>query len=86
MLSVLAPVLIDRSLDLNDVISSDGPFSDSCREHKNRIIEKGSGRQPKMQKSVEKMIGGRFGQRLGLPEWVENGWDFRRFGLLNYLK
>jgi len=29
------------------------------------------------------MIGGRFGQQLGLPEWVKNGWDFKRFGLLN---
>ncbi len=50
MLSALAPVLIDRGLDRNDVVSGDGPFSDSQRRHSHRITEKGCGRRPKMKK------------------------------------
>jgi len=64
MLSALAPVLIDRGLDLNDVLSDDGSFSDSQRQHNHRITEKRWGRQPK----VKKIIG-----RGNLNEiWVEN--------------
>ena len=33
MLSTPAPVLIDRGLDWNDVVSGDGPFSDSNGQH-----------------------------------------------------
>ena len=69
MLSALAPVCIDRGLDLNDVVSGDGPFSDSNGQHSNCITEKGFGRHPKMKKS-EKKIGGvkidcKIGQKLG---------------------
>ncbi len=50
MLSALAPVLIDRGLNWNDVVSGDGPFSDSNGQHSHCITEKGFGRQPKMKK------------------------------------
>jgi hypothetical protein len=50
MLSAPAPVSIDRGLDWNDVVSGDGPFSDSNGQHSHCITEKGFGRQPKMQK------------------------------------
>jgi hypothetical protein len=51
MLSALAPVLVDRGLDWNDIVSGDGPFSDGQGQHIHRITEKGCGRQPKMKKS-----------------------------------
>lgn len=50
MLSAPAPVLVDRGLDWNDVLSGDGPFSDGQRQHIHRITKKGCGRQPKMKK------------------------------------
>jgi len=50
MLSALAPVLIDRGLDLNNAISGDGSFSDSQRQHNHRITEKRWGRQPLQEK------------------------------------
>ena len=50
MLSAPAPVLIDRGLDGNDVVSGDGPFSDSNGQHSHCITEKGFGRQPKVKK------------------------------------
>ena len=51
MLSASAPVFIDCGLDWNDVVSSDGPFSNSNGQHSHCITEKGFGRQPKMKKS-----------------------------------
>ena len=48
MFSTLAPVLVDRGLDWNDVVSGDSPFSDSQRQHNHCITEKGCGRQPKI--------------------------------------
>ena len=50
MLSALAPMLIDRGLDLDDIVSGDGPFSDNQRQHDHCITKKGCGRQPKMKK------------------------------------
>jgi hypothetical protein len=58
MLSAPAPVLVDRGLDWNDVLSGDSPFSDSQRQHIHRITEKGCGRQPKMKKSEKNLVGG----------------------------
>ena len=58
MLSAPAPVLVDRGLDWNDVLSGDGPFSDGQRQHIHCITEKGYGRQPKMQKSEKNLVGG----------------------------
>ncbi len=58
MLSASAPVFIDRGLDWNDVVSSDGPFSDSNGQHSHCITEKGFGRQPKMKKSEKKFLKG----------------------------
>ena len=58
MLSAPAPVLVDRGLDRSDVLSGDGPFSDSQRQHIHRITEKGYGRQPKMKKSEKNLVGG----------------------------
>ena len=58
MLSALAPVLVDRGLDWNDIVSGDGPFSDDQREHIHCITEKGCGRQPKMKKSEKNLVGG----------------------------
>ena len=55
MLSAPAPVFIDRGLDWNDVVSGDGPFSDSNGQHSHCITEKGFGRQPKIKK-VEKIL------------------------------
>ena len=57
MFSAPAPVLIDRGLDWNDVVSGDGPFSDSNGQHSHCITEKGFGRQPKMKKSEKKFDG-----------------------------
>jgi len=69
MFSALAPVLSDRGLDWSDVVSGNGPFSNSQRQHNHCITEKGCGRQPKMKKSG-KNFGGleidrRIGQNLG---------------------
>ena len=52
MFSAPAPVSIDRGLDWNDVVSGDGPFSDSNGQHFHCITEKGFGRQPKMKKNL----------------------------------
>ena len=57
MLSTPAPVFIDRGLDRNDVVSGDGPFSDSNGQHSHCITEKGFGRQPKMKKSRKILMG-----------------------------
>jgi len=51
MLSAPAPVLIDRGLDWNDVVSGDGPFSDGNGQHIHYIPERARGRQAKMKKS-----------------------------------
>lgn len=69
MLSALAPMLIDRGLDWNDVVSGDSPFSDSQRQHYHCITEEGRGRQPKMKKSEKNFdevgFDRRIGQKLG---------------------
>ena len=65
MLSTLAPVHIDRGLDWNDVVSGDGPFSDSNGQHSHCITEKGCGRQPKMKKSGKNFDGVEFDRRIG---------------------
>ena len=70
MLSALAPVLIDRGLDWNDVVSGDGPFSDSNGQHSHCITEKGFGRQPKMQKIGKKIFEGNLIAEL-IKSWVE---------------
>ena len=54
MLSTPAPVFIDRGLDRNDVVSGDGPFSDSNGRHSHYITEKGLGRQTKVKKNEKK--------------------------------
>ncbi len=66
MLSASAPMFIDRGLDWNDVVSGDGPFSDSNGQHSNCITEKGFGRQPKMKKSEKKIDGVEFNPRIVL--------------------
>ncbi len=70
MLSTPAPVFIDRGLDGNDVVSGDGPFSDSQRQHSHRITEKGCGRQPKMKKSEKNLVGCNLTAEL-VRSWVE---------------
>ena len=65
MLSAPAPVFIDRGLDWNDVVSGDGPFSDSNGQHSHCITEKGFGRQPKMKKSGKNIDGMEFERRIG---------------------
>jgi len=65
MLSALAPVLIDRGLDWNDIVSGDGPFSDGQRQHDHCITEKGFGRQPKMKKNEKNFDGMEFERRIG---------------------
>ena len=70
MLSTPAPVFIDRGLDWNDVVSGDGPFSDSNGQHSYCITEKGFGRQPKMKKSGKIFDGVEFYRRL-VKNWVE---------------
>ena len=70
MLSTPAPVLIDRGLDWNDVVSGDGPFSDSNGQHSHCITEKGCGRQPKMKKS-EKILTGWNLTAESAKSWVE---------------
>jgi hypothetical protein len=65
MLSALAPVLIDGGLDVNDVVSGDGPFSDNQRQHDHCITKKGRGRQPKMKKSEKFFSEMEFGWRIG---------------------
>jgi hypothetical protein len=42
MTSTPAPVFIDRGLDGNDVVSGDGPFSDSKGQQSHCITEKDS--------------------------------------------
>ena len=64
MLSAPAPVLIDRGLDWNDVVSGDSPFSDGQRQHDHCITEKGFGRQPKMKKSGKNFDGVEFDCRI----------------------
>ena len=51
MLSALAPVCIDRGLDLNDISVGDGSFSDGNGQHTHCITERAQGRQPKMGES-----------------------------------
>jgi hypothetical protein len=70
MLSAPAPVLVDRGLDWNDVLSGDGPFSDGQRQHIHRITKKGCGRQPKMKKSGKKIGGWNLTVKL-VRSWVE---------------
>jgi hypothetical protein len=65
MLSAPAPVLIDRGLNWNDVVSGDGPFSDSNGQHSHCITEKGFGRQPKMKKSEKNYGRMRFDRKIG---------------------
>jgi len=56
MFSALAPMLIDGGLDVDDVVSGDGPFSDNQRQHDHCITKKGCGRQPKMKKSGKNFL------------------------------
>ena len=70
MLSAPAPVFIDRGLDWNDVVSGDGPFSDSNGQHSHCITEKGFGRQPKMKKSGKILIGWNLTAK-SVKIWVE---------------
>ena len=70
MLSTPAPVLIDRGLDWNDVVSGDGPFSDSNGQHSHCITEKGLGRQPKVKKNEKKLMGRNLTAELA-KNWVE---------------
>ena len=65
MLFAPAPVLIDRGLDWNDIVSCDKPFSDSNWQHSHCITEKGFGRQPKMKKSGKKYCARDLGGELG---------------------
>ena len=46
----------EGGLDWNDVVSGDGPFSDSNGQHSHCITEKGFGRQPKMKKSGKNFV------------------------------
>ena len=71
MLSTLAPVLVDRGLDMNDIVSCDSPFSDSNGQHSHCITEKGFGRQPKMKKSGKNFDGVDLTAEL-VKIWVEN--------------
>jgi hypothetical protein len=70
MLSTLAPVLVDRGLDWNDIVSCDRPFSDSNGQHSHCITEKGFGRQPKIKK-VEKILRGWNLTAESVKSWVE---------------
>jgi len=70
MLSTPAPVFIDRGLDGNDVVSGDGPFSDSNGQHSHCITEKGFGRQPRMKKSGKILMGWNLIAEL-VRSWVE---------------
>jgi hypothetical protein len=70
MLSTPAPVFIDRGLDWNDVVSSDGPFSDSNGQHSHCITEKGFGRQPKIKKSGKILMGWNLTAK-SVKIWVE---------------
>jgi hypothetical protein len=70
MLSAPAPVFIDRGLDWNDVVSGDGPFSDSNGQHSHCITEKGFGRHPKMKKSEKILAGCKLTAKL-VRSWVE---------------
>ncbi len=57
MLSALAPVCIDRGLDLNDISVGDGSFSDGNGQHTHYITERARGRQAKMKKSEKNLVG-----------------------------
>ena len=46
MLSAFAPVLIDRGLDWNNIVSGDSLLSDRNGQHSHCITEKGFGRHP----------------------------------------
>jgi len=70
MLSAPAPVLIDRGLDWNDIVSGDSPFSNGHRQHDHCITEKGFGRQPKMKKSGKILMGWNLTAKL-VKIWVE---------------
>ena len=70
MLSAPAPVLIDRGLDWNDIVSGDGPFSDGQRQYDHCITEKGFGRQPKMKKSGKILMGWNLTAK-SVKIWVE---------------
>ena len=70
MLSTPAPVFIDRGLDWNDVVSGDGPFSDSNGQHSHCITEKGFGRQPKMKESGKILVGRNLTAK-SVKSWVE---------------
>ena len=50
MLSALAPVCIDRGLNLNNISVGDGPFSDGNGQHTHNKTESAQGRQAKMKK------------------------------------
>jgi len=69
MLSALAPMRIDCSLDLSNISLGDGPFPDSNGQHTHCITERARGRQPKMKKSEKNYDGVGFdrgiGQKLG---------------------
>ena len=70
MLSAPAPVFIDRGLDWNDVVSGDGPFSDSNGQHSHCITEKRFGRRPKMKKSGKILMGWNLNEE-SVKSWVE---------------
>jgi hypothetical protein len=70
MLSAFVPVLIDRSLNWNDIVSGDSPFSDGHRQHDHCITEKGFGRQPKVKKNEKKLMGRNLTAELA-KNWVE---------------
>ncbi len=70
MLSAPAPMLIDRGLDWNDVVSGDSPFSDSQRQHFHCITKEACGRQPKMKKSEKNLVGWKLTAEL-VKSWVE---------------
>jgi hypothetical protein len=65
MLSALTPKRINRGLDVNDVISGDGYFSDGNGQHTHFITKRAQGRQPKMKKSGKNYGGVRFDRKLG---------------------
>ena len=79
----------EGGLDWNDVVSGDGPFSDSNGQHTHCITERAQGRQAKMGKSENNFGGVEFdrgiGQNLGWNDklWVENWWIFSLLDLLN---
>ena len=70
MLSAFAPVLIDRSLDWNNILSGDSPFSDRNGQHSHCITEKGCGRQPKVGKNEKNLMRRNLTAELA-KNWVE---------------